>query len=84
MAIINVLIFPAGEVNSIELHDALSTCFNIRVFGASSIERHGGFVFENYISGLPFINDSGFIKAFNQIISDNHIDVVIPTHDTVV
>lgn len=83
MAIINVLIFPAGEVNSIELHDALSTCFNIRVFGASSIERHGGFVFENYISGLPFINDSGFIKAFNQIISDNHIDVVIPTHDTV-
>lgn len=83
MATINVLIFPAGEVNSIELHDALSTCVNVRVFGASSIERHGGFVFANYISGLPFINDVGFLEAFNKIICENRIDVVIPTHDTV-
>ena len=42
---INVLVFPAGEVNSIELHDALSTCVNIELFGASSINRHGEYVF---------------------------------------
>jgi hypothetical protein len=80
---IGVLIFPAGEINSIELHDALSTCVNIRLYGASSIERHGKYVFKNYISGIPFISDNNFFTEFNKLISENGIDVVFPTHDTV-
>jgi predicted ATP-grasp superfamily ATP-dependent carboligase len=80
---IKVLIFPAGEVSSIALHDALSTCVNIELWGASSIERHGSFVFKNYISGLPMITEDNFIKEFNKIISDKKIDLVFPTHDTV-
>ncbi len=48
-----VLIFPAGEINSIEIHDSLSTCVNIELYGASSVDRHGGYVFRNYISGVP-------------------------------
>ena len=80
---INVLVFPAGEVNSIELHDALSTCVNIQLFGASSIDRHGGYVFKNYISGLPLINESNFFDEFNSLLEKNKIDVVFPTHDTV-
>lgn len=83
MAKINVLIFPAGEINSIELHDALSTCVNIELYGASSIDRHGEYVFKNYISGVPLINEPDFIEKFNKIISDKKIDVVFPTHDTV-
>ena len=83
MAKINVLIFPAGEINSIELHDALSTCVNIEVFGASSIDRHGEYVFKNYISGLPLINESDFYEKFNDFIKEKHIDVIFPTHDTV-
>lgn len=83
MAKINVLIFPAGEINSIELHDALSTCVNIDVFGASSIDRHGSYVFKNYFSGLPMIIDESFIDKFNKIITENKIDVIFPTHDTV-
>ncbi len=46
---INVLIFPAGEINSVELHDALSTCVNIKLYGASSVERHGKYIFENSV-----------------------------------
>lgn len=80
---IGVLVFPAGEINSIELHDALASCVNIRLVGASSIDRHGEFVFQNYISGIPKINEEGFIEAFNWVIEDNDIDVVIPTHDDV-
>jgi hypothetical protein len=83
MSVINVLIFPAGEINSIELHDALSTCVNIRVYGASSIERHGSYVFENYISGLPLISDDNFISVFNEVLKKHKIDVIFPTHDTV-
>ena len=80
---INVLVFPAGEVNSIELHDALSTCVNIELFGASSIDRHGEYVFKNYIPGVPMISAPDFINQFNKILKDKNIDVVFPTHDTV-
>lgn len=80
---INVLIYPAGEINSVELHDALSTCVNIEVFGASSKERHGAYVFKNYISNVPLIQEKNFLKALNKIIEQNHIDIIFPTHDTV-
>ncbi|MDR2572124.1 MAG: ATP-grasp domain-containing protein [Oscillospiraceae bacterium] len=80
---IGVLVFPAGEINSIELHEALSTCVNIRLFGASSVERHGGFIYKNYISGAPHITAPNFIEAFNLIIENNRIDLIIPTHDDV-
>ena len=80
---IGVLVFPAGEINSIELHDALATCVNIRLYGASSIERHGEYIFKNYIPGLPLISEPCFFDAFNRVIQENGIDVVFPTHDTV-
>lgn len=81
---IRVLVFPAGEINSVELHDALSSCVNIELYGASSSDRHGGFVFQRYISGLPNISEAGFLDAFNAVLEENGIDVVIPTHDDVV
>lgn len=80
---INVLIFPAGEINSIELHDALCTCVNINLFGASSRERHGKYVFEDYTPGLPLIFDTDFFEKFNAYLDEKHIDVIFPTHDTV-
>ncbi len=83
MAKINVLVFPAGEINSIELHDALSTCVNIELYGASSIDRHGEYVFKNYIPNVPMINNPDFLEKFNTIIKDKKIDIVFPTHDTV-
>jgi len=83
MAKYNVLVFPAGEVNSVELHTALSSNVNINLFGASSIDRHGPYIFKNYISGLPMITEDGFINHLNKIIHDNSIDLIIPTHDTV-
>lgn len=80
---INVLIFPAGEINSVELHDALSSCVNIRVTGASSVDRHGEYVFKDYVSGLPFISSEDFIDRFNELLISREIDIVFPTHDTV-
>ncbi len=80
---INVLVFPAGEINSIELHESLSTCVNINLFGASSIDRHGEYIFKNYISGVPLIDSPNFIDQFNELIENNRIDIIFPTHDTV-
>lgn len=80
---INVLIFPAGEINSVELHDALSHNVNIKVYGASSVDRHGPYVFKDYYGGLPFIDADDFIPEFDQLLSGWEIDCIFPTHDTV-
>ena len=80
----NVLIFPAGEINSVELHDALSHNVNINVFGCSSADRHGRYIFKNYKSGLPNIFEENFINKFNELINEWNIDYIFPTHDTVV
>lgn len=79
---INVLIFSAGEVNSVELLDALSHNVNIDVYGASSVDRHGPFVFKNYRGNLPYINDDSFIEEFNKLIDEWKVDLVFPNHDT--
>lgn len=83
MSKVNVLIFPAGEINSVELHDALSHNVNINVFGCSSADRHGGYVFKNYKSGLPNIFEKDFVNAFNDLIDEWNIQYIFPTHDTV-
>ena len=78
----NVLIFPC-ESNSNELHDALSYCFNINVFGAASVARHGKYIYRNYDCTLPYVSDESFITRFNDYLDSHKIDVVIPQHDTI-
>jgi glutathione synthase/RimK-type ligase-like ATP-grasp enzyme len=80
---IHVLVFPAGEINAVELHDALSGCVNVELFGGASVDRHGPYIFKNYISGIPFIKDEHFIDSFNKTLADHQIDVIFPTHDAV-
>lgn len=80
---IGVLVFPAGEINAMELHDALCSCVNIRLWGASSIERHGSYVFRNYIPGLPMLDDPEFLPELHRLVKEKKIDVIFPTHDTV-
>src|SRR5947207_1956398 len=83
MQVFRVLVFPCGAENALELHDALAYCVNVELWGASSREDHGRFVFKNYIGNVPFIQDPSFLSGFNAIISQNRVDVVFPTHDSV-
>ncbi|HEY6206262.1 MAG TPA: ATP-grasp domain-containing protein [Chthoniobacterales bacterium] len=80
---IRVLVFPCGAENALELHDALAYAVNVEVWGASSREDHGWFVFKNYIGALPFIQAPQFLSIFNQLIAERSVDVVFPTHDSV-
>jgi hypothetical protein len=83
MATTNVLIFPCGAENAIVIHNALKYNVNFKVFGASSKNDHGRHVFENYIGGIPFIQDEDFISIFNQVLFENKIEIIFPAHDTV-
>jgi hypothetical protein len=80
---IKTLVFPCGSQVGIDINFALRYSVNIEVFGASSIEDHGTFVYQNYIGGLPNIIDPHFIDEFNKILKTYGIDFIIPTHDSV-
>lgn len=83
MSKIHVMIFPAGEINSVELNRSLAHIVNIDLYGASSVNRHGEYIFKNYRGNLPLINDSRFIESFNELLKEWNIDIIFPTHDSV-
>lgn len=78
-----VLIFPCGAENALEIYESLKTNVSIEAIGASSVDDHGRYAFEQYIGGLPNISHPGFIDEFNTILFNWDIDLIFPTHDTV-
>lgn len=83
MAKIRVLVFPCGAENGIEIHQALKDVINVELFGVSSRDDHGTFVFKNCVSDLPLYTEDGFLPAFEKLLEEQAIDVVFPTHDDI-
>ncbi|RPI17566.1 MAG: ATP-grasp domain-containing protein [Ignavibacteriae bacterium] len=79
----NVLVFPCGSENAIEIHSALKDVLYIELYGASGKDDHGRFIFKNYIGNVPYITETGFIDFFNSIINKYSINAVFPTHDDI-
>lgn len=80
----NILVFPCGSEIGLELFHSLSSSTHVRLFGASSVSsNHGKYLYENYIEGLPYVNDSGFVAAINRIIDEYQIDFIFPAMDSV-
>lgn len=80
----NVLVFPCGSEIGLEINNALKYVKGLTLFGGSSVEDHGQFVYRNYINGIPNVTDSNFIDAINEIIEKHNIDFLFPAHDSVV
>jgi hypothetical protein len=79
----NVLVYPCGAESAMEIHLGLKDVMNIRVVGASKREDHGRMVYENYYGDFPSITDENFIDELNKLIEKESIDLILPTHDTV-
>ena len=63
----------------------MSSSTHVKLFGASSVScNHGKYLYENYIEGLPHVDDPEFIDAMNCIIDKHEIDFLFPGHDSVV
>lgn len=80
----NILVFPCGTEIGLEINRSLKDTKHFRLFGASSVDDHGKYVYSNYINGIPFVDDKSFISEINKIIDENKIDFIIPAHDSVV
>lgn len=79
-----VLVFPCGSEVGLELYRSLWCCKEVDLWGGSSVDDHGRFVYKNYIDNIPHIEDDNFLSAFNRIINSCGFDYVIPAHDDVV
>ncbi len=77
----NVLVFPCGSEIGNEIYNALRYSRYFHLIGASSVDDHGKFVYEDYVGGLPYIDDSGFVEYMRNIIKERNIDAIYPTSD---
>lgn len=79
-----VLVFPCGSEIALEVYRSLKNSIHFELIGANSVSDHGRFVFENYIEGVPFVSDEGFIPAMAEIVKRERIDFIYPAMDSVI
>ena len=81
----NVLIFPSGAENAINIYDSLKYNLHFELYGASSKEDHSEYIFDcNHLSyGNYNISDDNFFNNFNDLLKNKKIDYVFPTHDEI-
>lgn len=81
---LKILVFPGGTEIGLEIYRSLVYCKNIELLGATSLQKDAGCaLFENYFTGLPFIDEPKFLEVFLSLINSHSIDMVYPAHDAV-
>lgn len=79
----NILVFPCGSEVALEIYRSLCFSTHFHLIGASSVEDHGRFVFEDYIGDLPFYTDENFIHILAEVLKRKKIDAIYPAMDAV-
>ena len=80
----NILVFPCGSEIALEIYNSVKYSTYFHLIGASSTDDHGKFVFEDYISGLPYVTDPEILPVLKKIIRDRMLDAIYPTMDLVI
>lgn len=80
----NILVFPCGSEIGLEVYRSLKNSTYFNLIGGSSIDDHGRFVFDNYISGIPYVTDACFIPNMKRIVDEYKISAIYPATDMVI
>ncbi|MGM0987928.1 MAG: ATP-grasp domain-containing protein [Pseudomonadota bacterium] len=78
-----LLVFPCGSEVALEIHRSLRYSTHFELLGASSVDDHGKFVYENYVGGIPLHNHTDFISVFKNIVKKEKVDAIFPAMDAV-
>ena len=81
---INVLVFPCGSEIGLELFRSLKDIRFIHLYGASSVDDHGMWLYKNYVGGVPYVTDPSCVDKLNEIIDQYEIDCIFPAMDSVI
>ncbi len=77
----NILVFPCGSEIGLEIYRSLKWSAHFSIIGASSVDDHGRFVYEQYLGEFPFVTDKAFIPYCKEIVANWHIDAIFPAND---
>lgn len=80
----NILVFPCGSEIALEIYRSVKDCAHFTLLGASSVDDHGKFVYQDYIDKIPFITESNFLSEIKKIIEERKIDAIYPAMDSVI
>lgn len=81
----NVLIFPAGSEDAINIYNALKYNIHFELFGASMVSNHAEFLYDknHYFEGDLRITSESFFNTINSVIEKFKIDYILCNHDEV-
>ena len=80
----NILVFPCGSEIALEIARSLDGDRHFHLVGASSVQDHGRFVFDDIVSDVPWIGDPDFIPCIKRIVLERSIDLIYPATDMAV
>lgn len=81
---INVLVFPAGIENGIEIIKSLQGCKEISLFAASSPGVNHSFYLFKHVNVVGDVREREWIDDLNAIIKKHNIDLVYPANSVVI
>jgi hypothetical protein len=77
----NILVFPCGSEVGLEIHESLKYEKTLNLWGGSSVDDHGKYIFNNYIGNLPMLTEESFLDAIKQLIERHEIKYIFPAMD---
>lgn len=80
----NILVFPCGSEIALDIHASVKYSTHFNLIGGNSTDDHGQYVFDDYVGGIPFADDSDFIPTLCRIVKERNIDAIYPTMDKVI
>ena len=80
----NILVFPCGSEIGLNIYSSVRYSTYFHLIGASSVDDHGMFIYDDYIGNVPFISDDAFIPTIKQIIRERNIVAIYPAMDKVI
>ena len=80
----NILVFPGGTENGLEVHKSLSNLKEIKLFSVSSgVRNHADYVYEKHFVISDIYNEN-CLAELNHLIYQNNIDFIFPANDLII
>lgn len=83
---VNVLIYPSGGENAINIFNALKYNIHFQLFGASMNNNYSSLLYDknHYYEGDLSIKNPNFLIEFNSVLKKFKIQYILCTHDEVI
>ena len=76
-----VLVLNCGTLASTYINMLLKNNSEFELWGASTYNNHGEYIYKNYINDIPNISSKSFIEVLNEKIEKHNFEFIITPHE---